>query len=213
PLQGSSALNIEAVTLQCAARKEVEDFIRQGFKKAYAANIEITMPVLLAVNNGKWKAALGIRSATEKLFVEQYLQFPIEQHAPLAGKNIDRQQIAEIGHLYSNARKFTIPLFLVMAVALFCRDFKYVVFSGTERVLNIITQTGIDTTYLTTADPALLENSGDDWGSYYETNPQVVLVSLVNVMAVIESQPVYDRLFKQLQKKIAKVCGQLEALR
>jgi hypothetical protein len=213
PQKDSSAFSIDVFTLQSSEREEVEAFIKQGFKKVYAANIEVTMPFLLAVNNGQWKAALGIRSASDELFVEQYLQGPVEQSSVLRDKNIERRQIAEIGHLYSNARKFTIPLFLVMAVSLFCLDFKYVVFSGTQRVIDIITQAGIDSTHLTKADPALLDSSADDWGSYYQTDPQVVLISLSSVMKVIEGQPVYKRLFKQLEKKVATVCKKLEVIK
>jgi len=209
----SLTLDIDAFSWQCAGRKEVEAFIKYGFQKAYAAKIEVSMPFLLAVNNGKLKAALGMRSARSKLFIEQYLPCPIELHSEFINKNISRRQIAEIGHLYSNARKFTIPLFLVTAVSLFYLDFKYMVFSGTERVLEIVAQAGIEMTYLSAANPAMLDSSDDDWGSYYETNPQVVLVSLSSVMTAIDSQPIYEALFKQLDKKIVKVCGQLDALK
>jgi hypothetical protein len=211
--QASLDLDINTFPLRSAGRRQVEAFIKQGFEKSYSANISVTMPFLLAVNNGRLKAALGIRSASSKLFIEQYLPGPIEQHAALLQENVSREEIAEIGHLYSNARKFTIPLFLLTAVSLFCLDFKYLVFAGTERVLAIIANAGIDITYLNAADPAMLESNSDDWGSYYDTNPQVVLVSLSGVMSVIADHPVYDRLFKQLEKKIGKVCGQLEALK
>lgn len=205
--------DIDAFSQQCAARTEVEEFIQQGFKKAYAANIEITMPYLLAVNNGKLKAALGIRSASSPLFVEQYLSAPIELHPVLSKKNISREAIAEIGHLYSNAHKFTIPLFLLTTVSLFCLDFKYLVFSATERVLAIVKAAGVEATYLVDADPAKLIASGDDWGSYYQTNPKVVLIDLASVMAVIDSQPVYQQLFSRLQEKIAQACRKLEMLK
>lgn len=211
--EAQPSFEIDTFSLQCAGRKEVEAFIKQGFKKAYGAEIKVTMPFVLAVNNGKLKAALGIRSAKSPLFIEQYLSAPIEQHNAFINKKVNRDEIAEIGHLYSNARKFTIPLFLVTAISLFYHDFKYIVFSGTGRVLSIIAAAGIEITYLEKADPSKLASSVDDWGSYYATNPQVVVISLSSVMAVIDSQPVYEQLFQQLNKKIVKVCTQLRGLK
>lgn len=92
-------------------RLAVEQFIKKGFASAYGADIDITMPYVLAINNGKFKAALGIRTATENLFIEQYLDQPIEHHVRHKHAVVDREHIAEIGHLYSNSNKFTLPLF------------------------------------------------------------------------------------------------------
>lgn len=211
--QEKLGFDIDVFSVQCAGRNAVELFIKQGFKKAYAADITVTMPLLLAVNNGKLKAALGLRSAKSPLFVEQYLAAPIEQYLQLVNIAVAREQIVEIGHLYSNARQFTIPLFVLSAVSLFCLDFKYLVFSGTERVLNIIRKAGGDMIYLADADPAMLAGSDDNWGSYYQTKPKVVLICLSSVMAAINRQPVYEALFKRLCRKIAKACCKLEMLK
>jgi hypothetical protein len=60
-------------------RNEIEAFIQQGFLKAYDAKVSITTPHLLALSNGNYKAAIGIRSGHENLFIEQYLSEKIEQ--------------------------------------------------------------------------------------------------------------------------------------
>ena len=97
--------------LTCPQRQEVESFIINGYKKAFDAKISVTMPYLLAVKKGKLKAVLGIRSANHPLFIEQYLQGPIEQLLRAHNINAKRREIAEIGNLYSNAQRFTVPLF------------------------------------------------------------------------------------------------------
>ncbi len=61
-------------------RLAAKQFINDGFTSAYSADIDITMPYVLAINNGKFKATLGIRAATESIFIEQCLLQPIEYY-------------------------------------------------------------------------------------------------------------------------------------
>jgi hypothetical protein len=190
-------------------RIDAENFIKQGFSKAYGANISLSMPQILTVKNGNFKAALGIRSAKEPLFIEQYLNTPIEQTHALIKENIARSNIVEIGSLYSNAIRFTLPLFLVTAVSLFYKNYQYLTFAGTSHVLNILSKAGVEYSTLCDAKKHALTPSSDDWGSYYETSPKVVVVSLASVLEVIDKQVKYQNLFKSLEKKIADVCQQL----
>jgi hypothetical protein len=59
------------------------------------------MPHLLALCNGTYKAALGIRSGEGDLFIEQYISGVIEQQPVFVENNITRKDIVEIGHLFS----------------------------------------------------------------------------------------------------------------
>ncbi|AEP28341.1 thermostable hemolysin [Brumicola nitratireducens] len=188
-------------------RAASEQFIKDGFASAYGADIEISMPYVLAINNGKFKAALGIRSAKESLFVEQYLAQPIEHYVSQAH---DRRYIAEIGHLYSNSNKFTIPLFLTTAVSLFCNGYEHMVFAGTEHVVKLISKAGIDCHYIAQADKNKLQESSINWGTYYETNPQVVFVSLAAVMLAVNKSAHFKQMFDQLERKIALTTRKLK---
>jgi hypothetical protein len=192
-------------------RADVESFISHGYQKSYKANISIAMPFLLSVSDGKLKAALGIRSASSPLFIEQYLDVLIEELDLFKFQHIQRKDIVEIGSLYSNSNRFTVPLFLVTAISLFCLDFKYMAFSGTKKVIEIISKTGINCEYICDANAELLNESGDEWGSYYETAPKVVAVSLADVARVVDSHPYYQKLFQRLGKEIANVSKSLGA--
>ena len=202
---------MEVFTTNCEGRKSAEQFIKQGFNKAYNANISITMPQILTVKNGNFKAALGIRSAKSPLFIEQYLSSPIEQNIPRSTQEINRNDIVEIGSLYSNATRFTLPLFLVTAVSLFYQNYKYLTFAGTSHVLNILSKAGVNFSTIGDAKESALSPSDDDWGSYYDTNPKVVVVALSSVISAIDKQEKYQQLFKSLEEKIASVCKQLGA--
>jgi len=190
-------------------RDEIEAFIKQGFAKAYDAKISISTPYLLALSNGNFKAALGIRCGREDLFLEQYFTETIEQQAFFKDNNVKREDIVEFSHLFSNAKRFTIPLFMVTAVALFCRNHKYLVFSGNEKVVKLLDNAGVSTTFIGHADPKKIQTSTDDWGSYYSSKPKIMAVSLAEVMSVIDKHPLYTKMFQALEGQIAKICQQL----
>jgi|GEM_PF-304419 len=209
------AFSLDVYQKNDTGRIAAEQFIKDGFASSYGANIDISMPYVLAINNGKFRAALGIRSANEDLFVEQYLAQPIECYvAQTSGLQAhlvaERKKIAEIGHLYSNSNKFTIPLFLTTAVSLFCNGYEYMVFAGTVRVVTLIGKAGIDCRYIAQADKNKLQSSLSNWGSYYETNPQVVLVSLAAVMHTINISSHFKQMFEQLAHKIALTTHKLK---
>jgi hypothetical protein len=191
-------------------RLAAEQFIKEGFASSYGADIDISMPCVLAINNGKFKAALGIRAATENLFIEQYLSQPIEHYVSQQQTTVAREHIAEIGHLYSNSNKFTIPLFLTTAVSLFCNGYEHMVFAGTDHVVKLISKAGIECHHLAPADKHKLLGPSQKWGSYYETNPQVVFVSLACVMDVVNKSPHFKQMFEQLAPKIALTTSKLK---
>ncbi len=190
-------------------RNEIETFIKQGFAKTYDAKISISTPYLLALSNGSFKAALGLRSGRDELFIEQYLSRAIEKEPFFMNNNVNRETIVEFSHLFSNAKRFTIPLFMVTAVALFYLDYKYVVFSGTEKVVQLLDNAGVKTTFISEADQTKIQKSTDEWGSYYSTNPKIIAVSLVQIMSLIDGHPLYTKMFEALDDQIAKICLQL----
>lgn len=202
-------LDMEVISISDINRQNVELFIKKGFSKAYKANISVNAPWILAINNGQFKAALGIRSAVQPLFIEQYLESPIEKYFSKLVDNISREEIAEIGNLYSNAKRFTLPLFLVTAVSLFCNNYRYMVFSGTEHVLKLIKSAGVESTFIANADQSKLTPSSDDWGTYYDTEPKVVSISLASVMNVIDRDEKYSAMFAALTPKILQTTASL----
>ena len=190
-------------------RSEIEQFIKHGFYKSYQAKVSVTMPHLLALCNGTYKAALGIRGGEENLFIEQYLSSAIELQPLFLKHKIDRKDIVEIGHLYSNTQRFTLPLFMITAVSLFYRNYKYMVFSGTEKVIDLIVKSGLKSSHLCDAHLSKIQTDTDEWGSYYDTKPKVIAVSLSDVIALIDQQPRYQAMFQSLDKQIAQTCQQL----
>jgi hypothetical protein len=214
--ESQKQLNLNVHGIQSASRKSVETFIKDGYSKAFDANITISMPYLISLKKGNLKAALGLRSASSSLFIEQYLSQAIEQTlAPILGQ-VKRSQIVEIGNLFSNARVFTLPLLLTTAVSLHVVGFKYMVFTGTDNLIKLLNNTGVPV--LPLADASLDALPGNkpqlkqQWGSYYDTNPKVALISLADVVRVINDKPKYAKLFTELTAQIAAVTSELVTL-
>ena len=60
------------------------------------------------------------------------------------------------------------------------------------------------------ADKNKLNPSTDDWGSYYNTKPKVVSISLASVMNIIENNDTYTTLFSTLTPKIVQTTSRLQ---
>ena len=202
--------DLDVFSIHDDASTDAELFIKHGYLKQYNADITISMPWLLAINNGSLKAALGIRPAKQPLFIEQYLQQPIEQCISLHQQGIQREHIAEIGNLYSNSKAFTLPLFITTAISLFSNNYQYMVFAATDHVLTIMRNAGISDIFLAHATEEKLNPSNDSWGSYYQTKPQVIAVSLLDVIQTVHSNKRYALIFNQLNEKIAITANKLK---
>ena len=202
-------VQIQASYFDSETRYGVENFIKVGFQKCYQADIEVTTPYLLSLKKGNLKSALGVRSAQNNLFIEQYLDAPIEDILARHGQIQTRSQISEIAHLYSNSRAFTLPLMLVTAISLKLKGFAVMAFTGTEHVIRLIRKTGINVSELAPANAAMLSASIDNWGSYYDSKPVVAYIDLNNVISVINGDAKLSLMFCELSAQIAHVVSQL----
>jgi hypothetical protein len=191
-------------------RVEIETFIKDGYKKAFSADISVTMPTLLYIEDKNLKAALGMRGNKEQFFVQQYLDKSILKYTERYLPNLKPEQLVEIGSLYSNSNRFTIPLFMVTAVTSYLLGKKALILCGTEHVLDLLTKSGVDFYKLADAKESSLLPSLDHWGNYYQANPQVVAISLESVMTIIEGNKFYKKLFLRLADKIEAACLKME---
>jgi hypothetical protein len=158
-------------------RAEAESFIRTIFKNRYGARVSVFAPRLLMLEQqGRAIAAAGWRGAdTESLFLERYLDAPVEQIlAGLTGQTLQRQRIVEVGNLASEKPGGSLHVILNLARDLDRYGYEWVVFTATQELIRIFTKLGLPLLALAKADPARLGSEASDWGSYYETAPVVV---------------------------------------
>jgi len=200
-----SLFHVELAAKGDSQRKTIESFIKQGYQKSYQADITYFSPTLIALGNGSHLTAMGINSAKNKLFVEQYLMTPVEEVPYFYQQNIARKNIAEIGNLYGNNRSLTTPLFMVVGVILYLNNYSHIVVSATKPLIRILKKLGIDCQFITNAKQTKHSRNNENWGSYYQTQPQVIALSLIQIMHLIDKTPKYQRLFEELQNDIAQI--------
>ncbi len=166
-----------------ADRAVVEAFIRARFASSYGCRIESFMPRLFSVRNraGEICGAFGLRAAHEPLFLEHYLDLPIEDAiASRLGASVDRQRIVEVGH-FSGAFPGAVRAMIALLTERLHREAcAWVAFTGTTELRNAFGRLGLRPLDLQAATlerlPAAARTA---WGSYYDHAPRV-LVGNVN---------------------------------
>lgn len=156
----------------------VEAFIRRRFAEEHAARITRFMPSLfgLHASDGSLHGAVGLRrAATGPLFLERYLDLPIEQAIEArCGEAVARGEIAEVGNLAADGRGTARRLIVSLAGQLGGQGVRWVAFTATPALLNSFRRLGLALHRLGPADPARIGPERADWGRYYDCRPQVV---------------------------------------
>lgn len=163
-------------------RNQVESFVRYGFARAYDARITSFMPTLFSLTdaNGRLVAAAGCRPAADQaLFLEQYLDEPIEQLlAQHIAVDIQRHDIVEVGNLVGETAGATRVLISAMGRWLGAEGYRAVCCNVTNTVANAFRKHGIPLAPLIAADKRRLGDAAHDWGRYYE-RPCTVMAALI----------------------------------
>lgn len=161
-------------------RRQVEAFIQRCFRQDYAAQIDIFAKHLIALidTEQQIQAAVGYQSAASgALFLEQYIDQPIEQRlSQAAGKAVSRSQILEVGNLASRSSGWTRQIILGLAPFYYRQGFEWLVITVTPRVLNSFHKLGVglELIPLCVADPNRLRHDPARWGSYFQEQPLVM---------------------------------------
>lgn len=159
-------------------RAAFEQFIAKRFLRAYGASVSHFLPQLLGVRDGlaQWQAAAGYAPAQQqRLFLEQYLDRPIEQHLAAAlGRPVARADVVEVGNLAASSAGMARALIPELARHLHRLDYRWVVFTATRALRNSFHRLGLRPLPIAPADPSRLEGGGASWGSYYQQDPQVM---------------------------------------
>lgn len=161
-----------------ANRRSLERFIAGRYALTYGARIEHFADQLVGLTDaeGRWTAAVGFTPAhSAPLFIEQYLDMPIEQAiAERLGVDVDRTQVVEVGNLAATFPGAARRLVIAMTELLHRRGHTWVAFTSTTSLLNTFARLDIATIVLAAADPERLHAGADAWGSYYDTSPLVM---------------------------------------
>jgi hypothetical protein len=191
-----SLLTVQLADEENAARAEMESFVARAFLRCYSANVTSFMPWLLGVKRGEalWGVA-GLRPAVAEglsrpLFVEQYLDYPIEQVvAQYAACTVARSSIAEVGNLAGHRSGITRALFPLLTELLYENGYQWVVCNATSTVQNALARLGFTVIPLARAEPQRLGSARFSWGRYYDAETTVIAISVQDSHAALQSNP------------------------
>lgn len=170
-----------------ASAGAVVDFIQRRFQQAYDALPTLRIPRLLALTSRHHSllAAVGVRcAADERLFLEDYIDAPVEQVIPVS-PGLPRGRIAEIAHLAGVEAGISRFLFPALTVWLKAREFDWIAFTGTDHLRNSFQRLGIEIVDVGPADPLRLPDRGRGWGHYYSNHPRVMVASVAEGYEVL----------------------------
>lgn len=174
----SARARLEPVHRAHPARAAFESFVAARFRRAYGAHVTHFLPHLLGVRDGlaRWQAAAGYATAAvQTLFLEQYLDQPIEcTLAAALARPIARTGIVEVGNLAAVSAGMARVIIPQLARHLHRLGYIWVVFTATRALRNSFYRLGLRPLSLTRADPARLPDGGASWGTYYDQDPVVM---------------------------------------
>ena len=160
-------------------RAQAEHFISLRFAESFGSQVESFMPRLFTLrdDNGKICGAFGLRSASRKLFLEQYLDDPIEKAiAARTGCAVERQHIIEVGHFSGTFPGAVRAMICLLTERLHREGVRWVAFTGTASLRNAFSRMGLEPLDIQAADAERLPaDERAAWGSYYEHGPHVLV--------------------------------------
>lgn len=169
---------LELIERDDPQRQDAERFVQHMFAARHRAQIHSFMPTLLTLRGSEERicGVVGFRNAgAERLFLESYLEQPVE--AVLSAhvhETVAREHIAEIGNLASSSCRAAFQLVALLPKLLLDRGNRWVVFTATRTVREILTQFGAPLLELAPASRECLNEAQDDWGRYYDADPRVM---------------------------------------
>ena len=166
-------------------RRRLESFIRAVYARCYRARMRYFAPTLAAwENQGEILAVAGYRSANEPLFLERYLDVPIEV-AVAPARPILRSQVVEVGNFASARAGEGRRLLLALGAHLAAQDVQWVASTVTVELRQLIVRLGLGVIALAPARGDRLGEEAVHWGSYFDHEPIVVAGHLPAALATL----------------------------
>ncbi|MEY4720848.1 MAG: hypothetical protein RIQ46_573 [Pseudomonadota bacterium] len=165
--------------------KPQAELITRKYREVFGASARLAFAEWLQAGR-EMGAALGYRRAgADPLFLEAYLDRPVEQLAGEAlGRPIRREAIVEIGNFAADNAIAMVELWGRAANDLGSGG-EVAVATLTAPLRRMFARIGLPITPLAAADPDRLEGAAAEWGSYYATDPMVCMGVIADGQAAI----------------------------
>ena len=174
-------MKIEFLSGACAGRAAAETHIKDVYWNTYNAKITEFAPLLVVAKrvDGELLCAAGIRTACDGFFSDAYLNsdFPTALQN-IASIDVPADQIMEVVSLASMTPFPVLPMLDRMIDWGRENGMTCGVFTATATLRRLLRRTGLEYVELASAQASNVANP-NDWGRYYDTDPQVCAFSEV----------------------------------
>jgi hypothetical protein len=198
-----------------AQRPVVERYIHDKFLQAHNASVNHFLPSIITLScHDSYSAAVGLSPAAKSsLFAERYLQNPIEQEIAkkLGVDNVSRDSIVEIGNLVSTWSGSSTLLFVFLSELIERLGYRYVLFTATQEVEQLLSRMHYQPITLTDAKPECLDDGGASWGSYYAKQPHVMVGDVQAAIIKARDNRLYRATAAVISAKVDAVAEQFNA--
>ncbi len=164
-------------------RGAVERFIGEVYAQRYGANVPSWAPELVSVvADGRIVAAAGWRPTHGPLYLERYLDAPIERliRDRLGRPGPVRERIVEVGHLSATQAGQGVRLMARLGAYLSSLGYGWVASTATPGVRATFERLGVEVVELGQATAQAAGPHAAAWGNYYERGASVIAGELMS---------------------------------
>jgi hypothetical protein len=207
-------MNIDLDSKDSEKRLLVEAYVHDKFNESYAANVQHFLPYFLTLKcNDNICSVVGFRLAESgPLYLEKYLQHPIEQEIGMRFNTaIQRESVIEIGNLVSTWRGSSQLLFILLTDLLMRINREWVVFTATKDVEHLLQKMHFTLIPLGEASKNMLGDEKDQWGSYYQDKPRLILGHIPSAMSRLKQSALMNSPMSLFSNRIAELADDLNA--
>lgn len=183
-------------------QNDISTSIRESYHQIYNASLSRCMPWLLGMYDarGELRAACGVQTASQGVFyLEQYLDAPVETMlSARINLPVSREKIVEIGNFTAHDGASARVMYAAICLLLNQYHYSWIVFTGTRKIRNIFHRLHLQPMLLTPASAARLGDTAQEWGEYYQHDPQVMAGELTNGKTTLRQTSMLLNLFTTL---------------
>jgi hypothetical protein len=175
-----------------ALRDSAEAFIRQQYWVKHQAILTQVMATLFGLIDAKSApfAVVGLNTFRDRSsLVERYLDAPIEEVVSIiAGRDVPRIAIAEVGNLAADGILSSSKLIVFLLGYLHAKGFTHAVCTGTDAVRLSLRRCRVPFAVVGSADANRLGEERWLWGSYYDHSPQVLVIDIAQGLVAVSKR-------------------------
>lgn len=159
-----------------ARYEEAVAFSADEYQRHFDCHLRSCYPgYFCLLRGGRLLAVCGFRGGVRPLFLEQYLDEPVQTLiSHHFGCEIQRAQLVELGGFAVRRGALALPFMSLVAPALVAEGFTCAVATATMPVRRCVSRLGVPFKRLAAAEEGRLQADDTRWGRYYQMRPAVI---------------------------------------